>query len=163
MSLAAASKLATSACVVRRRWCLFYLFLLTWRDQLDLVQNTSFPLCAQAISVSSGPLVYGGCLPTHFPCAQRGQVNSSESPPFDILVLAVWCCLHRWPSCVPGVAEGLSSDAYQHSEGTQCPNYRGFPSVAGMSACLASTCILHISAGSVAFSAQTPLWCAWGV
>ena len=87
----------------------------------------------------------------------------SHPPVLYILVLAVWCCLHRWPSCVPGVAEGLSSDAYQHSAGTQCPNYRGFPSVAGMSACLASTCALHTGAGSVAFSAQTPLWCAWGV
>ena len=87
----------------------------------------------------------------------------SHPPVLYILVLAVWSCLHRRLSCVPGVAEGLSSDAYQHSEGTQCPNYRGFPSVAGMSAFFASTCILHISAGSVAFSAQTPLWCAWGV
>ena len=87
----------------------------------------------------------------------------SHPPVLYILVLAVWSCLHRRLSCVPGVAEGLSSDAYQHSAGTQYPNYRGFLSVAGMSACLTSTCALHTGARSVAFSAQTPLWCAWGV
>ena len=87
----------------------------------------------------------------------------SHPPALYILVLAVWCCLHRWPSCVPGVAEGLSSDAYQHSEGTQCPNCRGIWSVAGKSVCLASASALHTSAGSAASSAHvTPRW-AWGV
>ena len=38
----------------------------------------------------------------------------SHPPVLYILVLAVWCLLQRWPSCVPGVSEGLSSDAYQH-------------------------------------------------
>ena len=38
----------------------------------------------------------------------------SHPPVLYILVLAVWCLLHRWPSCVPGVSEGFSSDAYQH-------------------------------------------------
>ena len=96
-------------------------------------------------------------------CQSLAFLQVSHPPVLYILVLAVWSCLHRRLSCVPGVAEGLSSDAYQHSAGTQCPNYRGFPSVAGMSACLTSTCALHTGAGSVAFSAQTPLWCAWGV
>ena len=127
------------------------------------------------VPVVSQGLSFGACQHAQGtqwdPSAQTGAdfrqslafLQVSHPPALYILVLAVWCCLHRWPSCVPGVAEGLSSDAYQHSEGTQCPNYRGFPSVAGMSACLASTCALHTGAGSVAFSAQTPLWCAWGV
>ena len=89
--------------------------------------------------------------------------HASHPPVLYILVMAVWCCLHRWPSCVPGVAEGLSSDAYQHSEGTQCPNYRGFPSVAGMSAFFASTYALHSGAGSAVLSAHTALRCACGV
>ena len=105
------------------------------------------------------------------PSAQTGAdfrqslafLQVSHPPVLYILVLAVWCCLHRWPSCVPGVAEGLSSDAYQHSAGTQCPNYRGFPSVAGMSAFFASTYALHMGAGSVVSSAHMPLLCAWGV
>ena len=35
-------------------------------------------------------------------------------PAFYTLVLAVWRFLHKRPSGVPGVSEGLSSDAYQH-------------------------------------------------
>ena len=91
-----------------------FIFLLTWRDQLDLVQNTSFPLCAQAISISSGPLVYGGCLPTHFPCAQRGQVNLAESspcggvPPHDA---------RRWPcSTWPGGAGCAAAPGIDRSQ-----------------------------------------------
>ena len=46
----------------------FFIFLLTWRGQLDLVQNTSFRSCKQAISVSSGPLACGGCVLTEIAC-----------------------------------------------------------------------------------------------
>ena len=90
-------------------------------------------------------------------------LHVSHPPALYILVLAVWCLLHTRPSGVPGVSEGLSSDAYRHSEGTQCPNCRGFPSVAGVSACLASTCTLHTGAGSAVSSAHTALRCDCGV
>ena len=53
-----------------------------------------------------------------------------------ILGLEVGHLLHTRPSGVLGVSEGHSSDAYRHSDGTQCLNCRGFPSVAGVSACL---------------------------
>ena len=43
----------------------------------------------------------------------------SHPPVLYTLVLAVWRFLHKRPSGVPGVSEGLSSDAYRHSEGTQ--------------------------------------------
>ena len=87
----------------------------------------------------------------------------SHPPVLYTLVLEVWRFLHKRPSGVPGVSEGLSSDAYRHSEGTQCPNCRGLRSVAGKSVCLASASALHTSAGSAASSAHvTPRW-AWGV
>ena len=63
-------------------------------------------------------------------------LHVSHLPALDIQVLAVRCLLHTRPSGVLGVSEGHSSDAYRHSDGTQCLNCRGFPSVAGVSACL---------------------------
>ena len=63
----------------------FLFFLLTWRDQLDLVQNTSFRSCKQAISVSSGPLACGGCVLTEIACLQRRQVKPAESPPCGLV------------------------------------------------------------------------------
>ena len=63
-------------------------------------------------------------------------LHVSHLPVLYILGLEVGYLLHTRPSGVLGVSEGHSSDAYRHSEGTQCPNCRGFPSVAGVSACL---------------------------
>ena len=68
--MTAVLKLTTSAVAVRHGLCFF---LLTQHGQLG--EALVFPLCAQAVSVSSGPLVHGGCPQAHFPCAQRGQVN----------------------------------------------------------------------------------------
>ena len=51
--------------------------------------------------------------------------------------------LHTQPPGVLGVSERHSSDAYRHSDSTQCLNCRGFPSVAGVSACLTFTCTLQ--------------------
>ena len=90
----------------------------------------------------------------------------SHPPAVYILVLEVQYCLHTRPSSVTVVSGGLSLGAYQHPAGTQwgpqCPNWSGFPSVTGVSASLASTCALHIGAGSVELSAQMALLCAWG-
>ena len=63
-------------------------------------------------------------------------LHVSHLPLLYILVLEVGYLLHTRPSGVLGVSEGHSSDAYRHSDGTQCLNCRGFPSVAGVSACL---------------------------
>ena len=64
---------------------------------------------------------------------------------------------------VAGVCVVLRSDAYRHSEGTQCPNCRGIRSVTGKSACLASASALHTRTGSGVSSAHTALRCASGV
>ena len=63
-------------------------------------------------------------------------LHVSHLPLLYILVLEVGYLLHTRPSGVLVVSEGHSSDAYRHSDGTQCLNCRGFPSVAGVSACL---------------------------
>ena len=49
-------------------------------------------------------------------------LHVSNPPALCILVLALWRFLQKRPSGVPGVSEGLSSDAYRHSQGTQPPN-----------------------------------------
>ena len=41
-------------------------------------------------------------------------LHVSNPPVLYILVLAVWRFLQKRPSGVPGVSEGLSSDAYRH-------------------------------------------------
>ena len=41
-------------------------------------------------------------------------LHVSHPPAFYTLVLEVWRFLHKRPSGVPGVSEGISSDAYQH-------------------------------------------------
>ena len=87
----------------------------------------------------------------------------SHLPVLYIQVLTVRRLLHTQPADVAGVCVVLRSDAYRHSEGTQCLNCRGIWSVAGKSVCLASASALHTSAGSAASSAHTtPRW-AWGV
>ena len=63
-------------------------------------------------------------------------LHVSHLPLLYILVLEVGYLLHTRPSGVLGVSEGHSSDAYRHSDSTQCLNCRGFPSVTGISACL---------------------------
>ena len=84
-------------------------------------------------------------------------------PVLYIQVLTVRRLLHTQPADVAGVCVVLRSDAYRHSEGPQCPNFRGNRSIAGVSACLASASALHTSTGSVASSAHvTPRW-VWGV
>ena len=68
--------------------------------------------------------------------------NGSSTLGFNYRNARIWrprdafliCCAR--PSGVLGVSEGHSSDAYRHSDGTQCLNCRGFLSVAGVSACL---------------------------
>jgi len=90
-------------------------------------------------------------------------LHVSHLPVLYIPVLEVGYLLHMRPSGVLGVSEGHSSDAYRHSDGTQYLNCRGFPSVTGVSACLASTCTLHTSAESGVSSAHTAPRCAWGV
>ena len=49
-------------------------------------------------------------------------LHVSHLPLLYILVLEVGCFLHTWPPGVLGVSEGHSSDAYRHSDGTQCLN-----------------------------------------
>ena len=49
-------------------------------------------------------------------------LHVSHLPLLYILVLEVGYLLHTRPSGVLGVSEGHSSDAYRHSDGTQCPN-----------------------------------------
>ena len=90
-------------------------------------------------------------------------LHVSHLPLLYILVLEVGYLLHTRPPGMLGVSEGHSSDAYRHSDGTQCLNCRGFPSVAGVSACLASASALHTSAQSGVSSAQVALRCACGV
>ena len=80
-----------------------------------------------------------------------------------------WCwqcgvvCTDGPPVCLGWLRDSAPMPISTQQAPMQCPNYRGFPSVTGMSACLESTCALHTGAGSVAFSAQAPRWCAWGV
>ena len=90
-------------------------------------------------------------------------LHVSHLPLLYILVLEVGYLLHTRPSGVLGVSERHSSDAYRHSDGTQWLNCRGFPSVAGVSACLAFTCTLHTGAGSAVPSAHTAPRCDCGV
>ena len=85
------------------------------------------------------------------------SLHVSHLPVLYIQVLTVRRRLNTRPPGVPGVCEVLRSNAYRHSEITHWANYRGLWSVAGKSACLASACALHLSAGSAVSSAHTAL------
>ena len=66
-------------------------------------------------------------------CKAVADARHAETPATDGNPLQFG---HWGPSGGLGVSEGHSSDAYRHSDGTQCLNCRGFPSVTGVSACL---------------------------
>ena len=127
-----------------------------------------------------GPPVCLGCLrnsapmPTstqQAPSARTvGDFRQSLACPHVSHPPTYWCwqcgifCTHSPQVCLwcLGTQSWRLSALSRHPVGPQCLNWRGFPSVTGASASLASACAIHTGAGSAVLSAQMALWCASG-
>ena len=92
MRLAAALKLATSACVVRRRRCLFFIFLLTWRGaNLTWSKTLVSPCASKKFWFLWVPWHAGGTFPPKF-LGGRGGRSTPRSPPHVSFRQAVAAC-----------------------------------------------------------------------
>ena len=80
MRLAAALKLATSACVIRRRWCLFLFFYGHELADLTWSKTLVSPCVPRKFWFLRVPWYVGGTFPPKF-LGNRGGRSTSRSPP----------------------------------------------------------------------------------